>query len=112
MRLPLYRIEIFWLRIEGWLVGPLKEEVRTNMRWELISALGTGVFSAAISFIPVILRNLGATAAQLALYNTIGYIGFTLTGLSLILLRSGRTKWFTSIPGFLHWIWKSSPVRI
>ena len=47
-------------RVETWLTGPLDSEVQYNMHMELAGAIGVGVFTAAVNFLPVILRRSGA----------------------------------------------------
>lgn len=79
---------IFLRRIERWLVGALPEAVRANLHIELLSAISYGIFFAAsLTFFPVILRRLGATPFELALYVVFSYAGQVLSPLGLTLLR-------------------------
>jgi MFS family permease len=76
------------LRLERFLFGGLPERVRRNTRFDLAGALAYGVFfSASLAFLPVVLRRLGASTTQLALYVTLTYVGQLLAPLSLSVLR-------------------------
>lgn len=75
-------------RLERLLIGSYPEPVRANVRVELFASFWYGLFFAAsLTFFPVILRRLGATSFELALYVIFSYIGQTLSPLSLALLR-------------------------
>lgn len=75
-------------RLERLLLGSYPEPVRANVRIELFASFWYGLFFAAsLTFFPVILRRLGATSFELALYVIFSYIGQTLSPLSLALLR-------------------------
>ena len=70
------------------LAGPLPAAARANLTVEALAALAYGVFFAAgISYVPVILRRLGAGADIIALQITLSYVGSLLAPLSLLLLR-------------------------
>ena len=70
------------------LISAYPENVRANIRIELLASFWYGLFFAAsLTFFPVILRRLGATPFELALYVVFSYIGQTLSPLSLMLLR-------------------------
>jgi DHA1 family inner membrane transport protein len=86
------------LRLERALFGRLPEDVRYNTRVELFASLAYGAFFAAsIAFLPAILRRLGASTTQLALYITLTYLGQLLAPLSLTLLRGRRAMDFATI---------------
>ncbi|MCS6937756.1 MAG: MFS transporter [Roseiflexus sp.] len=75
-------------RIERLFVGSYPAPVRANVHIELFASFWYGLFFAAsLTFFPVILRRLGATPFELALYVIFSYIGQTLSPLSLALLR-------------------------
>lgn len=75
-------------RLERMLVGAFPDDVRFNVRVELLASLSYGLFFAAsLSFFPVILRRLGATPFELALYVVFSYVGQVLSPLGLTLLR-------------------------
>jgi predicted MFS family arabinose efflux permease len=62
------------------------------MRIELTGAMAYGVFnSALISYIPVVLQNLGATPAMQSFYIIQTYFGLVLTTFSVLLMRRRRT---------------------
>jgi len=51
------------------LSGTFPESVRGNLRIEIVAAIAYGLFYAiAISFMPVVLRRLGASPSLLAIY--------------------------------------------
>lgn len=76
------------------LAGPLPPDVRYNFNVDLLGALCFGVFfAAAVSFVPVVLRRLGATEGMLAFYTTSTYFGSFLSLFSLMFLRR-----FPSLP--------------
>ncbi|MFZ1754462.1 MAG: hypothetical protein WBO46_10245 [Caldilineaceae bacterium] len=69
--------------------------VRRNALLDLWGAMAYGVFfGAALQFIPVVLRNLGASTEMLALYTSQTYLGSILTSFSIIIMRQRRTKSF------------------
>ncbi|HWQ13564.1 MAG TPA: MFS transporter [Roseiflexaceae bacterium] len=75
-------------RAELALTGPLPESVRAAARIELVGAMLYGAFFAgSLGFLPVVLRRLGATTDQLALYVTFTYVGQLLSPLSITLMR-------------------------
>ena len=85
-------MHLFFRSIPQWferrLIGAYPENVRANIRIELLASFWYGLFFAAsLTFFPVILRRLGATPFELALYVVFSYIGQTLSPLSLMLLR-------------------------
>ncbi|MBI3959013.1 MAG: MFS transporter [Chloroflexi bacterium] len=69
--------------------------VRRNAVLDLWGAVAFGLFfGAALQFIPVVLRNLGASTEMLALYTSQTYLGSILTSFSIVLMRRRRTKSF------------------
>jgi len=78
----------------------LPPDVRKNMLIELNSSIAYGVFTAAcIQFIPVVLRRLGASTDQLALYSAQTYFGAILTTFSVMLIGQRQPK------GFVLFFW-------
>lgn len=72
-----------------------EEPVRRNAVLDLWGAVAYGFFfGAALQFIPVVLRNLGASTEMLALYTSQTYLGSILTSFSIVLMRRRRTKSF------------------
>jgi predicted MFS family arabinose efflux permease len=62
---------------------------------ELWASLAYGVFyAAAIQYIPVVMRRLGASSDLLAFYTAQTYLGSILTSFSIVLMRQRRTKSF------------------
>lgn len=69
--------------------------VRRNATLDLWGAVAYGLFfGAALQFIPVVLRNQGASTEMLALYTSQTYLGSILTSFSIVLMRRRRTKSF------------------
>ena len=69
--------------------------VRSNAQLDLWGAIAFGLFfGAALQFIPVVLRNMGASTEMLALYTSQTYLGSILTSFSIVLMRRRRTKSF------------------
>jgi predicted MFS family arabinose efflux permease len=82
-------------RIDRTFREPLAPEVRRNMYLELAASLAYGIFyAAALQYIPVVLRRLGASSELLALYTAQNYLGSILTSLSIVLMRRRRPKNF------------------
>jgi predicted MFS family arabinose efflux permease len=74
--------------VERALTGPLPEDVRRNLRIEIVASIAYGIFYAvAISFMPVVLRRLGASSTLLAFYTAQTYIGSILSTLGVLLMR-------------------------
>jgi MFS family permease len=75
-------------RIERALVGRLPGDVRENVRIELWASVAYGAFFAAcLGFLPVVLRRLGATTDQLAIYVMLNYVGLIFSPASMAILR-------------------------
>ena len=73
----------------------LAPTVRYNMTTELWGTVAFGVFwAAAIQFIPVVMRRMGAGTELIALYQAQTYLGSILTSFSIVLMRRRRTKTF------------------
>ena len=73
----------------------LAPTVRYNMMTELWGTVAFGVFwAAAIQFIPVVMRRMGAGTELIALYQAQTYLGSILTSFSIVLMRRRRTKTF------------------
>lgn len=78
----------YLLAIERAVFGALPEPVRFNTRIELTATVTYGAFYAAsLAFLPVVLRRLGASTDQLALYVSLTYLGQLLAPLGLSLMR-------------------------
>lgn len=78
----------------------LAPTVRYNLFTELWGTVLFGVFwAAAIQFIPVVLRRMGAGSDLIALYTAQTYLGSILTSFSIVLMRRRRTK------SFAVWCW-------
>ncbi|HMP40420.1 MAG TPA: MFS transporter, partial [Roseiflexaceae bacterium] len=81
-------LQTFGGRVERALVGRLPADVAFNVRIELLASVAYGAFFAAcLGFLPVVLRRLGATTDQLALYVMFNYLGLIFSPLSMTALR-------------------------
>ena len=87
-------------QIERSLIGSFPEGVRHNLRIELFASIAYGVFYAtALSFMPVVLRRMGASSTLLAIYTAETYLGSALATLGVLLMRRfrplafGATSW-------------------
>jgi DHA1 family inner membrane transport protein len=80
------------LSLESWLIGPLRPDARHNIRVEIAWAATYGVFATALTFIPVVLRQLGAPAGWLAFYTSSTYIGGLASWAGMALFRPGHVK--------------------
>ena len=70
------------------LSGTFPESVRGNLRIEIVAAIAYGLFYAiAISFMPVVLRRLGASPSLLAIYTAQTYLGSVLSTFGVLLMR-------------------------
>jgi MFS family permease len=99
--------KLAWARLEFRLVGPLRADVRSNMRVELASAVAFAAIGTVLAFMPVVLRQQGASAGSLALYSASAYLGNVLAPFGLLLIRPGHAKrliliyWLISRAAFL-----------
>jgi MFS family permease len=80
------------LGLENWLLGYLRPDMRHNIRIEIGWAAAYGAFFAALAFVPVVLRQLGAPAGWLAFYSSSTYFGSVASWVGLALFRPGRVK--------------------
>jgi MFS family permease len=90
--------------VSGWwglgFTNSLSPTVRYNMFTELWGSVAYGVFwAAALQFVPVVLRHMGAGSELIALYTAQTYLGSILTSLSIVMMRGRRTK------NFAVWCW-------
>ena len=111
------RLKIWTDHLEMLLVGILPSTVQHNMRIELGATLVYGMFYAAgISFIPVVLRRMGATENMLAIYVASQFLGSVLASLSVMLMRRRRTmnviltSWYLARASFLLWALIVNPI--
>ena len=98
MRSPILR------GLSGWLgagfTADLPPTVRYNVYTELWGSVAFGVFwAAALQFVPVVLRRMGAGPELIAFYTAQTYLGAILTSLSIVMMRGRRTK------NFAVWCW-------
>jgi predicted MFS family arabinose efflux permease len=85
-------------RLERAATGAFPVDVRRNLRVEAIAAIAYGIFyAAAISFMPVVLRRLGASSGLLAVYTAQTYLGSILSTLGVLLMRRRRPLTFATI---------------
>lgn len=83
------------------LFGGFPEALRANLRIDAAAALIFGMFYAgAISFLPVVLRRMGASSDMLALYVAQNYLGSLLASFSVLLMRGRSPKAF----GLAFWL--------
>lgn len=76
-----------WNNIEGQLVGRLPADVRASLHIDMRGAAIQSIVVGVVLFIPAILRRLGATTEQVALYHSISYLGLISTSVSVALMR-------------------------
>ena len=82
---------IFARRIDRALLGAFPEHVRYNLRIDTVAAVVFGVFYAAgLSFLPVVLRRLGASSDLLALYTAQTYLGSVFATVGVLLMQRFR----------------------
>jgi MFS family permease len=82
-------------------MGELSPEVRHNRNADFLAAAVFGVFIAGLTFMPVVLRRLGASAEWIAFYNAQPFIGYLLVPLSAMLMpRQRGLKWYS----FAFWL--------
>lgn len=80
--------------LETQLVGSLEEDVRYNMRVEIVSAVAYGVFMATLTFMPAVLTKLGGSPATVSIYLSLSYLGHIFSSGSLFFLRKLAPKTF------------------
>lgn len=78
-----------WRLLTTRLFGYLPPDVRHNQFADLFAALAFGPLVASLGFIPVVLRNLGASADWLAVYSTQPFIGFVVAPWLALLFPRG-----------------------
>jgi len=75
-------------QLEQALTGRLPADVRHNLRIETVASIAYGIFYAiAISFMPVVLRRIGASSSLLAIYTAQTYLGSILATFAVLLIR-------------------------
>jgi DHA1 family inner membrane transport protein len=78
-------------RVERIMLGPMRGELRYNVWVETIASILFGVFWATtVGFFPVILRNMGASEDQLAIYVVFMSLGLILTPISVAIFQRYR----------------------
>lgn len=78
----------FGRQLEQLLTGRLPADVRSNLRIETLASIVYGVFYAiTISFMPVVLRRMGASSGLLAIYTAQTYLGSILATFAVLLIR-------------------------
>jgi DHA1 family inner membrane transport protein len=84
-------------RLELALTGRLPDDVRRNLWTETIASIAFGIFFAtALSFMPVVLRRLGASSTLLAIYTAQTYLGSVLSTLGVLMMRRRRPLMFAT----------------
>jgi MFS transporter, DHA1 family, inner membrane transport protein len=84
-------------RLELALTGWLPDNVRRNLWIETIASVAFGIFyAAALSFMPVVLRRLGASSTLLAIYTAQTYLGSVLSTLGVLMMRRRRPLLFAT----------------
>ena len=81
---------LLWL--ENGLVGPLRPDMRHNIRIEIGWTVAFGAFATMLAFVPVVLRQLGAPPAALAFYSSSSYLGSVTSWVGLALFPVGHVK--------------------
>jgi MFS family permease len=77
-------------RFETQLAGHIEDDVRRNMRIEIVSAVLYGLFYSAVLFLPAVLTRMGAEPAMISVYLSLSYLGHISGPLSLIFVRRIR----------------------
>lgn len=84
---PPSHITAAYRRIETQLAGNIEQDVRRNMRIEIVSAVLYGLFYSALLFLPAVLTRMGAPPAMISLYLSLSYLGHLSGPLTLIFVR-------------------------
>jgi predicted MFS family arabinose efflux permease len=79
------------------LTGPLALNTRHNVNVELLSSIVYGPFYAALLFIPIVLRRLGATPDLIALYQSQTYLGLFLAAFSVMVIPRRHVLLFLAV---------------
>ncbi len=80
--------------LETQLAGSLEDDVRYNMRVEIVSAVAYGVFMATLTFMPAVLTKLGGSPAIVSIYLSLSYLGHIFSSVSLLVMRKITPKAF------------------
>lgn len=79
-------------------MGELSPAVRHNRNADFIAATVFGVFITGLTFMPVVLRRLGASAEWIAFYNAQPFISYLLVPFSAMLRpRQRGLKWYSLV---------------
>ena len=84
---PTTQMRSAYRRVETQLAGNIENDVRRNMRIEIISAVLYGLFYSAVLFLPAVLTRMGAPPAMISLYLSLSYLGHLSGPLSLLFVR-------------------------
>src|SRR6266511_3126146 len=85
-------------QLERALTGWLPADVRHNLRIETVASIAYGIFYAiAISFMPVVLRRIGASSSLLAIYTAQTYLGSILATFAVLLIRRYHPLAFAAV---------------
>jgi MFS family permease len=84
-------------QLERALIGRFPQALRTNIRIELAASIVYGLFYACtISFLPIVLRRLGASSEMLAIYFAETYLGSVFAYFAVMLMRGRHPKTFAT----------------
>lgn len=84
---PTSQFTAAYRRIETQLAGHIEQDVRRNMRVEIVSAVLYGLFYSALLFLPAVLTRMGAQPAMISVYLSLSYLGHISSPLSLLFVR-------------------------
>lgn len=91
-------VETFVRQFGRLLLRSLPEGLRYNVGIEMAASILYGIFQAiALSFLPVVLRRLGADPSLLALYTAQTYLGSILSTFGIIMMRYYPPKLFALV---------------
>ena len=81
------RLTALQYRLELLLIGPLRPDVRRKMYVDVRGAIAVSAYFAIFSFVPIILRRMGASVQELAFYYAISALGLLTTSVGMWLMR-------------------------
>ncbi len=84
-------IYVLMHRVERMMLGPMRSDVRHNVWIETFASAIYGIFWAVtVGFMPVVLRKMGASASELAIYVVFQSLGLIFTPFSAMLFQRFR----------------------
>src|SRR5512146_1779910 len=93
---PVSQMASTYRRVETQMAGNIENDVRRNMRIEIVSAVLYGVCYSALLFLPAVLTRMGAPPSEISLYLSLSYLGHITSSFSLLFVRRFKPLTFAT----------------